>query len=72
MEMINCCFKVWISETALIPAGSPVTILAVVESPVVPGTELWPTQLTNIQHFAVFYLEEWKGGSMMNSVSSLA
>lgn len=70
--MINCCFEVWLSETALISAGSLVTILAVLKSSVVLHTELWPTELTNIQHFARFFCRGmWGGESMMNSVSSL-
>lgn len=61
--MINCCFEVWISETALISAGSLVTLLAVLKSSVVLHTELWPTQLTNIQHFARFFCRGMWGGT---------
>lgn len=60
--MINCYFEVWISETALISVGSLVTILAVPKSSVVLHKELWPTQLTNIQHFARFFCGGTWGG----------
>lgn len=52
--MINCCFEVWISDAALIPAASPMTLLPVLKSSAALHTELWPTRLSNTHHFARF------------------